>query len=52
MKSKTFKKPTPQEMVKGDRIIFALLVLAAIALALTAYNDHKQQITTAKITAK
>lgn len=52
MKSKVFKQPSQAEMVKGDRIMFALLILAAIALAITTYNDHKQQITTTKITAK
>lgn len=52
MRSKTFKKPAQEEMVKGDRIMFTILLLAAIVLAIFTYQDHKQQITTTKITAK
>jgi len=49
---KIHRKPSNEEMVKGDRLMFTILILAAIALGIFTYQDHKQNITTTNITAK
>jgi len=46
------RRPSREEMVKGDRIMIVLLILAAVALAYFTYKDHKDTVTTTNITAQ